>query len=238
MTDKPEIAAHFAGVDVPASPFLNPKRIERINAGRYEGQEIAGAQHLVQPGDKVMEMGAGLGIVGAVSVAAKKGAKLLSFEANPSLIPHIRSLYALNRLKSRAEVRNQVLISAPDRPSTLPFAVHNSYLGSSLTGDPDRALKMVDVETADFNAVAQKYQPNVMLMDIEGGELEVLQHADLAALKSLRGLVIEFHPDQYGVSGMKKTKNVLREAGFARIDDLSTRTVWIAERQVADGSPA
>lgn len=230
MSDKPEPVAHFAGVDIPSSPFLNPKRIERINAGRYEGQEIAGAQHLVQPGDKVMEMGAGLGIVGAVSIASKKGAKLLSFEANPALIPHIRSLYALNRMKSRAEVRNQVLISSPDRPGSVPFAVHNSYLGSSLTGDPDRALEMVDVETADFNTVAQKFQPDVMLMDIEGGELELLQHADLKALTALRGLVIEFHPDQYGVGGMKQTKNLLRGAGFARIDDLSTRTVWIATR--------
>mgnify|MGYP002376163971 CR=1 FL=1 len=42
-------------VEVPPSPFLNETRIARINAGRYEGQEIAGALTVIRPGDRVLE---------------------------------------------------------------------------------------------------------------------------------------------------------------------------------------
>ena len=44
---KPTHAAECLGVKVPDSPMLTPTRIERINATRYEGQEIAGALEVV-----------------------------------------------------------------------------------------------------------------------------------------------------------------------------------------------
>jgi FkbM family methyltransferase len=230
MTNSPKIVAHFSGVDIPDSPFLNAKRIERINAGKYEGQEIRGALHLVQPGDHVLELGAGLGIVGSVVAKTCKPAKMVAYEANPALIETINETYKINKLKSRIQVKNEVLLSRPDRPATMAFAVHNSYLGSSLLGDADRAKEVVDVPTASFNDVVKRLEPNVILMDIEGGELDVLEHANLNAMTQLRGIVIEFHPDQYEVSGMRRCKNILREAGFERIEDLSTRTVWVAQR--------
>jgi FkbM family methyltransferase len=222
-------AAHCLGVDVPASPFLNDGRIARINAAKYEGQEIAGALQLVRPGDRVLELGAGIGIVGAVAAKNRAPARVVSFEANPNLIPHIRALYTANGLNDRIEVRNQVLVSAPDRPETLPFHIHNSYLGSSLDGNPDRARETVDIATADFDAVRREVRPDVLLMDIEGGELAILQHANL---DGLRGIVIEFHPKAYEVAGMRACKDILRAAGFAPVKDFSSRTVWVAERSL------
>ena len=222
-----DIAANCLGVAVPNSPFLNEKRIERINAARYEGQEIRGALHVVQAGDRVLEMGAGLGIVGAVAAKNRAPEKVVSFEANPNLIPHIEGLYAANGLERVISVRNQVLVSAPAAPATMTFHIHKSYLGSSLGGDAARAKEVVDVPTASFAALREELQPTVILMDIEGGELEFLEHADLTGI---RAMVIEFHPGAYEVAGMKRCKNILRAAGFGPIKDLSTRMVWVAER--------
>ena len=219
-----EVAAHCLGVDVPPSPFLNEKRIERINAAQYEGQEIAGALAVVRKGDRVLELGAGLGIVGAVVAKNRKPAKMMSFEANPELIPHIRALYELNGLKTKIALHNKVLISSPERPVTMSFHIHNSYLGSSLGGQGGRR---VDVPTASYEDVRKSLKPDVMIMDIEGGELAFLEHADLSGV---RAMVIEFHPKAYGVSGMRRCKNILRDAGFIRADDLSTRMVWVAQK--------
>lgn len=226
-TDTPEIAAHCLGVDVPQSPFLHEKRIQRINEAKYEGQEIAGALHVVREGDNVLELGAGIGIVGAVVSKNCKPARVISFEANPSLIPHIRTLYKLNGIEKRHEVRNEVLVSALERPKTMAFHVHNSFLGSSLSGDAARARETVDIATADFEAVRVELKPDVILMDIEGGELDILNHA---SLEGVRAIVIEFHPKAYDVSGMRRCKRILRDAGFEPISDLSTRLVWVAER--------
>lgn len=227
MEMKEKAAACCLGVKVPLSRFLNEKRIERINAARYEGQEIAAALHLVQPGDRVLELGAGIGIVGAVIAKNAQPARVLSYEANPALVPVIRELHAMNGLADRCEVRNEILVSAPNRPSSMPFHVHNSYLGSSLGGDPGRAKAIVDVPTADFDAAASESDANVLVMDIEGGELEILKHAKL---DRFRAAIIEFHPKAYGVEGMRRCKEILREAGFAPDREHSTRLVWAAVR--------
>ena len=220
---KPTHAAECLGVKVPDSPMLTPTRIERINAARYEGQEIAGALEVVQAGDKVLELGAGIGIVGAVVAKNAKPAKVLSFEANPGLIEHINALYKLNRLSTKIEVRNEVLISAPGAPKTMAFHIRNSYLGSSLIDSDTRATTRVDVPTADYAKVHKDFGPDVLLMDIEGGELDFLRHA---SLEGVRAIVIEFHPEAYGKDGMMECKSILERAGFAKVPGHCTRHVW------------
>ena len=227
---KPAPAKHVAechGVKVPDSPMLTPVRIERINAARYEGQEIAGALQVVREGDKVLEMGAGIGLVGAIVAKNAKPKKVVSFEANPNLIDHITALYKMNRLSSRIEVRNEVLISAPDAPETMAFHIRNSYLGSSLIDSDSRATTRVDVPTAGYTKVHKDFGPDVLLMDIEGGELEFLRHA---SLDGVRAIVIEFHPDAYGREGMRECKGIIERAGFAKVPDHCTRQVWTCVR--------
>lgn len=227
--------AECLGVKVPDSPMLTPTRIERINAARYEGQEIAGALRVVREGDRVLELGAGIGIVGAVVAKTAKPSKVMSFEANPALIQHIEALYELNGLHGRISVRNEVLISAPDAPPSLPFHIRNSYLGSSLIDSDSRATTRVDVPTASYGEVHKDFAPDVLLMDIEGGELDFLRHA---SLDGIRAIVIEFHPDAYGRKGMKECKDILERAGFAKVPDFSTRQVWTCTYDPALRPPA
>lgn len=226
----PEIAAVCLNVKVPASRFLSDTRIERINAARYEGQEIAGALHVTGRNDTVLEIGAGIGLVGAViAVNARPGA-VRAYEANPDLIPAIEALYAANDLNGTIAVHNAVLVSAADRPATMAFHIHNSYLGSSLIGNAARAQRTVDIPTASFAEVCADLSPTVLIMDIEGGELDLLRHADLSGF---RAVVVEFHPSAYGVEGMRACKSILREAGFAPVAGKSTRTVWTCVRRPA-----
>ena len=78
--------------------------------------------------------------------------------------------YALpaDRLSSKIEVRNEVLISAPDAPKSMTFHIKNSYLGSSLIDSDTRATTPVDVPTARYSEVHADFAPDVLLMDIEG----------------------------------------------------------------------
>lgn len=227
MSETVEIAAECLGVKVPGSRFLSEKRIGRINAARYEGQEISGALHVVRPEDVVLEIGAGIGIVGAVVALNARPRAVHSYEANPELIPDIRRLHELNGLQDRVHLHNEVLVSAPDRPSSVPFHLRKSYLGSSLLNSGDRPSRVVDIPTASFAEVCDEITPTVLVMDIEGGELELLRHA---RLDGFRAVVIEFHPGQYGVGGMRECKTILRGAGFERIDEVSSRTVWTCRR--------
>ncbi|MGP6087543.1 FkbM family methyltransferase [Antarctobacter jejuensis] len=219
----------FRGVKVPSSPYLTDMRRKRIAEGRYEAEEIAGALATVRPGDRVLEMGAGLGIVGAVVAANAKPQALLSFEANPDLMPHIRALHDMNGLQDRIELRNQVLMSAKDRPATRSFHIRSSFLGSSLIDPENRPTRCVEVPTASLDEVLKEFRPDVLIMDIEGGELEFLADADL---RGIRAVVIEFHPKVYGQEGVRACKDKLRGMGFRKAEELSTRFVWTCTRNV------
>ncbi|MDX2484371.1 MAG: FkbM family methyltransferase [Pseudodonghicola sp.] len=231
QTEFSEIAAECLGVKVPASPFLTEKRIARINAAQYEGLEMAGALHVVRPEDVVLEIGAGIGVVGAVIAAKAAPRAVHSFEANPELIPAIEALYAANDLDN-ISVKNAVLVSAPERPETMTFHLHSSYLGSSLIEPSRRKSRAVEVPTESFSEVCAALKPTVLVMDIEGGEQEILRHADLSGF---RAMVLEFHPKAYGIGGMRECKNILRAAGFERIAEKSKRTVWTCERAPESG---
>ncbi|MEY8841597.1 FkbM family methyltransferase, partial [Cribrihabitans sp. XS_ASV171] len=201
------VAAECFGVRVPQSPFLNDQRIERLNAGRYEGQEIEGALHVVGPEDVVLEIGAGIGVVGAVIARNARPRAVHSFEANPALIPWIQTLYDINELTDRIAVRNEVLISAPDRPGTVGFHIRTSFLGSSLIKSEKRPTEEVEVPTVSFQQVCSDVQPTVLIMDIEGGELDLLEHADLSGF---RAIVLEYHPEAYEVAGMRRCKQIIK----------------------------
>ncbi|WP_299614166.1 FkbM family methyltransferase [uncultured Tateyamaria sp.] len=213
---------------VPASPFLNETRIRRMNAGRYEGEEITGALAVVQPGDRVLELGAGLGVVGAVIAKNAMPDAVLSFEANPNLIPHIKALHRLNSLEDVMEVRHQVVTAGPDQPDTITFHLRTSYLGSSLIQHEHRRTTPVEVPTVPYNDVINAFQPDVLIMDIEGGELDLLRHANL---RGIRAIVLEFHPDVYGKSGTRECKKILKNCMFKKNEDKSTRFVWTCTRE-------
>ncbi|MFW2543270.1 FkbM family methyltransferase [Primorskyibacter sp. 2E107] len=223
-------AVECKGVRVPPSPFLTDTRIRRIADSRYEREEIAGALAVIGPNDRVLELGAGLGIVGAVIAANARPEAILSFEANPALIPHIRRLYAANALESRITLRNAVLLSTPDAPEHIPFYVRNSFLGSSLIDHEARETRAVSVNVERFDVVRDQFRPTVLVIDIEGGELALLRDADLSGI---RAVVIEFHPTVYGTEGAKTCKDILRRNGFRQVDAVSTRFVWTCTRAVA-----
>ncbi len=231
---KPSHVAQCFGVKVPPIPMLNDERLGRINAERYEHQEITGALQVIRPGDNVLELGAGIGLVGAVTAKNAKPAKVLSFEANPDLIPHINALYKLNRLGSKIEVRNQVLLSTPDAPREVTFHLRNSFLGSSLIDTTRRPTRQISVPTASYAQIHQEFSPDVLVMDIEGGELEFLRHA---TLDGVRAIVVEFHPEAYGREGMRECKTILERAGFAKVPGLCSRTVWTVTHEPALAPP-
>jgi len=225
----PEVVAECHGVKVPASPFISEDRIKRINKGRYEHQEIAGALAVVRPEDRVLEMGAGLGVVGAVTAARTKPAAMMSFEANPNLLPHIETLYALNGLDHMIDLRHGVIQSDPDAPDAIQFHLRsNSFLGSSLLETEGRVTQAINVPTQRYEALRKSFAPTVLIMDIEGGELDFLRHADLSGL---RAIVVEFHPLAYGREGMVECKDYLTQEGFEKVGDCSTRLVWTCVRQ-------
>ncbi|MEM1101152.1 MAG: FkbM family methyltransferase [Pseudomonadota bacterium] len=230
MPDQHEIIAELEGFKVPDSPFAQRTGASRFQDGKYERKELEIGMALLKPQDRILEMGAGLGFVGGYLAFKTPGVELWSFEANPNLVPHVERLYDLNGLGERARVSNNVVLTGDDQPEHVRFHIYNCYLGSSLFDRPDKPRPAVDVPTMDWAHITESFQPTFLMMDIEGGELEFLEGATLEGIETV---VMEFHPDRYGIDGMKRCKRLLRAAGFEPDAERSSRTVWGCTRKTA-----
>jgi FkbM family methyltransferase len=227
--DQAKVIAETSGILISASPYSSRRGfLERLRrTGGYESQEISCASALLKLGDRVLELGAGLGVVSAVLAKSGLPAAIRCYEANPELIEHIKQLYVLNGVDDKIDLRNAILLTEPG-PSTVPFYVANRFAYSSLV-KPDKMFSHeVQISTENFDAVLNSFSPDILIIDIEGGEKQFLEKADLTGI---RGICIEFHPNVYGIDGMRSCKRLLRKYGFSPIEKVSTRTVWAAQRE-------
>jgi len=227
MTASTPIVAACHGVEVPASPHLGPRMIESIAAGRYEGGEIAAGLAVIPKGSRILELGAGAGVVGAILAKNLAPVAMISVEANPGLIPNIRDLHAHNGLADLIDLRNTVVLSAPDAPAEVTFHVRGNFLGSSLTPVREDRTRPVAVPVTRYDDLRRDFPHDAIMMDIEGGELDFLRHADLSDVKVI---VAEYHRGIYGGEGLRECRKLLQRKGFRLVEEHSTPAVWAMVR--------
>ena len=194
-------------------PELRPGMRNGIAEGRFERPEIEIGRKVFRPGDRIIEMGTGLGIVGAIMAQNCQIEAMLSFEGNYRLIAAIRALYERNNLSSIIEVRNALLFSAPNPPETVPFYIRDNFLGSGLASANPRT-ETYHVAVEPWDKVKAAFRPNALLLDIEGAELEFFRHADLSGIERI---VFEIHRKVYQRAGIHEIRDVLNAQGFEQI---------------------
>lgn len=197
-----------ATLRVPFRPEIITPAIERpLRRGRYEGGELLAAEAVIRPGDRVLELGAGLGLVSAR--AAQLGAEVTALEANPDLIPLIRETHGLSGVADRVRLVNAAVTPRPAGP--LPFYRRRDFWASSLSPAPAGWIDETTVATRDIAALIEETRPTVIVCDIEGGERGLFAGADLSGV---RALIVEIHPKVYGALGVKQLFDDLSAQGF------------------------
>ena len=220
----------YHGVEVLAAPHLTRRMIESMSLGRFERREVACGLAAIPEGSRVLEMGAGSGVVGAVLARNTKPAAMLSIEANPFLIDHITRLYAHNGLSDMISVRHAVVLTDPAAPQVMEFFVQNNFLGSGLVSRKVEKATRVSVPVLGYAALKAAFPHDVIMMDIEGGELDFLRHADLTGVHTF---IAEVHKDIYGRAGVQEVRSLMVKAGFTLRDDLSKVGVHVYKRTEA-----
>jgi FkbM family methyltransferase len=227
MPPSTDIVAACHGIEVPASPHLSPRMIESISTGRYESTEIAAGLSYFPEGARILELGAGAGVVGAVLARNAKPSAMMSVEANPGLIPHIRELHAHNGVDKLIDLRHAVVLAAPDAPESVEFFVRGNFLGSSLTPLRQERARAVSVPVLRYDDLKREFPHDAIMMDIEGGELDFLRHADLDGVNVLVG---EFHRMIYGREGLRECRALLAAKGFKPDENHPNTGVWVMRR--------
>jgi len=184
----------YHGLTVPVSASHMPLPIlMQIAEDAYERPELLAAEGMIWDGDRVLEMGTGLGIVSGLISRMAADVEIRSFEANPSLLPHIAELHRLNDI-TNVDVTHAMLEPNP-ASETRTFHIHKYFSEGSIYQTE------MSEDAIEINKVIKEFQPTILVCDIEGAEEVVIPDCDLSGL---RALVLEMHPDVMSRVGMKK----------------------------------
>ncbi len=198
------------GVRIPFVPAIITPPIERpMRNNRYEGGECATLRRVLAPGDRVLELGAGLGLISTVAAGVPGVERIVSVEANPDLIPLIRETHRLNGV-TKVDLRNAIV--APEAGEDAPFYLRRHFWASSMEPDSFPFRKVVSVARLGLGELIAELDPTVIVCDIEGGELGLFDRADLARV---RAVVLELHPKVYGDEGLARIAGALAAKGLA-----------------------
>jgi FkbM family methyltransferase len=173
--------------------------------GTYEKFECDLVKQHVTAGAKVLEIGTGIVLVSLVATRLSGQGNVLSYEANPKMEATIRANYLLNGFEPNLRMK---ALTADGRELT--FFQDQNILSSSLH-ERDIKSTTITVPSVAINDVLKEAAPSVILMDVEGAEVELLEIADLSNVKVM---IIEMHPHIVGHDVIDGLLESLNAQGF------------------------
>lgn len=168
--------------------------------GVYSEVEVEILRGLLEPGEVAIVAG---GNIGAVAVPlALAGVSVLTFEPQPLLAKLLEANVALAGVQAGVRVRNAALGEA-DGSIKVPIIRFESQYNMGRFGKDDWEKEQagaVEVPMVAFSSIVSAIKPRLVLLDVEGMELELLKAmGDRKAAGGLRPLlwVEADRPEQY-----------------------------------------
>lgn len=182
-----------------------------LSSGRYENHEANALLLHLRPGDRMLDLGAGLGFLCALAAGVLGEDAVLGVEAGPETVKLARRNLAANGFQGVRVLRGAVVAGGEGE---VEFGVRPAFWASSLRGPegwPENA-EVIRVPARPLGKLLAKFQPTVISCDIEGGEREVLTEP----LPGVRLVVVETHPQVYGAEGVAQIVAGLAAQGFVK----------------------
>jgi FkbM family methyltransferase len=197
------------------SLFLDLQSEKDYLLGTYEVELQEAVEELVQPGMVAYDVGANIGYI-TLLLARKVGkeGKVFAFEALPANVERLRSNLELNGLNSRVRVFSGAVADSSDQ---VHFLVGPSNGMGKAVGSAGRdgitysqSITVPGIALDTFVYEKGNPVPQVVKMDIEGGEV--------LALPGMRRILTEAHPllllELHGTEAARAAWNVLADCGY------------------------
>lgn len=201
---RPKIIENY-GVKINDGDHISENIRRFIYSGGYESTEIKILSQVLYPTDKVLEIGSGLGFLTIFCAKRIGGKNIVTYEANSHLIDKIKENFSINNVNPN--IQNGIL---GDANSETDFFIEDSFWSSS-TIKRSNGAKVVKVKTKNINNVLLDTHSNFIIMDIEGGEKELIYKINFDMVDKL---LIEIHPHVIGNTQATKIIAYLFKKGF------------------------
>ena len=184
--------------------------------GTYEPELQSAIDLFVKPGMVAYDVGANIGYI-TLLLARKvgKSGKTIAFEALPANLVRLRENVELNALADRVVI---VPMAVVDHSQTVRFLVGPSGGMGKVDGSGGRKVKGSDVQLEipgvsldDFVFSSGNFAPNVIKMDIEGGEVLALAGMRRTLVEAQPVIFLECHGPEAGEIVFK----TLRSTGYS-----------------------
>ncbi len=197
-------------VRIPFDPrIITPPIEQAILDNLFEAEEAAQIPYIVEPGDTVLDIGAGIGFISTILARQNGVKKVISVEANPDLLPFMEALHNLNNIHNIE--RLNVILTNENTPEMTFFKRQDFWMGSLMEG-PNPFESKVDVITQNFNSFLKTNEVDLIVCDIEGAETMIFADADLSGVDRI---YLELHDHITGLCGVKSVFDQLSAQGFA-----------------------
>ena len=216
----------IGGVKVPIDrDVMSQYMIDVIRDGSYEAREAGRLPELIDKGERIVEIGGGIGFLSALMGMQGKAEAIVVFEANPALLPLIETTHRLNGVE--AEIRQQVI--APVKlAETAAFYLHQNFWASSLVPVKKRfRTGIVQVPVVSFSEMVREHRPTLLVVDIEGAETTLFKDVQL---DGIRKVLMEVHHKVIGPSGVGMIFAFFASQGFVYDPRYSERGVVVFSR--------
>jgi FkbM family methyltransferase len=191
-------------------PAISAKLRERIAKGLYEKQEAKCILQASQEGDRLLEVGAGIGYISSLAGLTGRFESILVVEANPDLIPIIKKHHTLNHVQAR--LINAAAVGTPaSADQHVAFYIRKDFWASSMSPKPPGYTRRVDIPKLCMQDLIREFKPTFFVCDIEGGELGLIPQLSFDGVAKV---MIELHQRVIGRKGMQTIFDAMSAKGF------------------------
>jgi len=212
---------------------INAGLRKALESGNYEWNERLAITRHVTPEDRVLDIGAGVGFISSLAAKVVGGDRVVSVEASPVLQEVLRSNLDENGARGARLVHAAVVPDSHDG-DTVTFAVTGAFWASALEGHETGHAEKVTVPAVKLSSLMADQQPTIVVMDVEGAEVEFCEQPWPA---SVRLLILEIHTSKYPPRVVKRIFDGLSAQGFT-IMPWGTRGEVITLQRVYDEAGA
>ncbi len=196
MTEVNIAAGNLAGFNM----VLNLQTEKDYWLGSYEVELQAALRELVQQGMTLYDIGANIGYISLMMARLSgEGGKVFSFEALPANLRRLNENISLNKMESVIQVLPKAVI---DKTRPVRFLAHSSTSMGKAAGSAGRAEKY-DLEIIveglsldDFVYKQKQPSPDIIKMDIEGGEVLAMKGMKRLLKECKPILLVELHGEE------------------------------------------
>jgi len=213
---------NMLGLRLPARHRLISPSVRRsIYRENYERPELATVVRNVRPGDRVLECGAGIGAVSAASALIVGRSNVIAIEADPRMREVIELTWHLNGVSPTLLTGFVTNVTGEEE-----IVVDANLVSTGRARQEGRGERRT-VPRLRLKDLLIEYQPSVLVMDIEGAEVDLLV---LDEIRMLRLICVEVHPHLIGNDRCLDLIVRLRDLGLKLVIDQSAFRCLVFER--------